>query len=351
MKKILFLYTELAGYFEACIRELNERDAEVHIVRWPVNSEAPFKFSFPGEVTIYERSEYDDDTLLDLAQGISPDVIISSGWVDKGYLNVCKYFKGKIPVVLSMDNQWHGTIKQMIARMIAPFTLQRRFSHAWVPGEPQKEYALKLGFKSENIKTGFYSADVDHFNKVAQYRLQKAEIPKRFLFVGRYIPQKGIDKLFSAFLELQDEGYNNWELWCMGKGDLFDDRPIHDKIKHFGFVQPSEMEEYLKQSGVFVLPSDFEPWGVVVHEMAAGGFPMIVSSAVGSVSQFVDDGVNGYIFPQGDKGQLKTSMKKVMELSDKELMDMAKQSNRKGLNWTPEKWAEEALRWKVKSKK
>jgi hypothetical protein len=32
MKKILFLYTELAGYFEACIRELNTKDVEIHIV-------------------------------------------------------------------------------------------------------------------------------------------------------------------------------------------------------------------------------------------------------------------------------------------------------------------------------
>ena len=345
MKKILFLYTELAGYFEACIRELNNRDVDIHIVRWPVNKEAPFQFSFPDDVKMYDRSDYGNDELLKLVKGISPDVIISSGWVDKGYLKVCRYFKGKIPVVLSMDNQWLGTMKQQIARIIASFTLHRRFSHAWVPGEPQKKYALKLGFKLDKIETGFYSADIGRFEKIAKKRLNKNSISKRFLYVGRYIPQKGIDKLFDVFLELQEEGYTDWELWCMGTGDLFDEKPIHDKIKHFGFVQPAEMEKYLELSGVFVLPSDFEPWGVVVHEMAAAGFPMIVSSAVGSVSAFVEDEKNGYVFQKGDKKELKDAMKKIMALSEQELLQMAKESYVKGSSWTPEKWAKVVLRF------
>ncbi len=343
MKKILFLYTGLSGYFEACIRELNTRNVEIHIVRWPVNKVAPFQFSFPKEIQIYDRSEFNNKSLLQLTEKISPDIIISSGWVDKGYLKVCKAHKGKIPVVLSMDNLWHGNIRQYIARLVAPFILHKIFSHVWVPGDPQKEYALKLGFKETVIKMGFYSADVEHFKRIAEKRLEKLEIAKRFLFVGRYIPQKGIDKLFSAFLELQNEGNSDWELWCMGVGDLFDERPIHPKIKHFGFVQPSEMEKYLKQAGVFVLPSDFEPWGVVVHEMAAAGFPMIVSSAVGSVTRFLEDGVNGYVFQKGDTEMLKESMKKMMELSDNDLLVMAKESYNNGISWTPEKWADVCL--------
>jgi len=343
MTKILFLYTELAGYFEACIRELNTRDVEIHIVKWPVNKEAPFKFSFPEEVNIYDRSDYDTPGLIRLSKNISPDLIISSGWVDKGYLKVCKTFKGKIPVVLTMDNQWHGTLKQYVARLVAPFTLLHTFSHVWVPGKPQKEYALRLGFNSDRIRTGFYSADVDRFSKIAAKRFDKGKISKRFLYIGRYIPQKGIDKLFSAFMDLVDEGYSDWELWCMGTGDLYDERPIHDKIKHFGFVQPSEMEEYLEQAGVFVLPSDFEPWGVVVHEMAAAAFPMIISSAVGSVSEFLTDGENGFVFIKGDKEELKAAMKNIMEMSEEELLKMADNSYKKGMTWTPAKWAKEVL--------
>src|SRR5688572_27242054 len=57
--KIVFLYTELAGYFLACVEALS-KNAEVMIVRWPVNKEAPFQFSTPGSVKIYNRNEWSD---------------------------------------------------------------------------------------------------------------------------------------------------------------------------------------------------------------------------------------------------------------------------------------------------
>ena len=42
---ILFLYTEIANYFLACVKELH-KSADVAIVRWAVNEEAPFSFEF-----------------------------------------------------------------------------------------------------------------------------------------------------------------------------------------------------------------------------------------------------------------------------------------------------------------
>ncbi|MCG8579904.1 MAG: hypothetical protein MI866_08310, partial [Bacteroidales bacterium] len=104
-KNILFLYTELAGYFVACINELaKQEDVKVHVVRWPVNKEAPFQFNIDERISIYERDEYNDSSLLEKVNGIEPDIIICSGWVDKGYVNICKQYKGQVPTVMSMDN-------------------------------------------------------------------------------------------------------------------------------------------------------------------------------------------------------------------------------------------------------
>ncbi|MCU4158060.1 glycosyltransferase family 4 protein [Carboxylicivirga sp. A043] len=343
-KNILFLYTELAGYFVACINELAKQDdVSVHVVRWPVNKEAPFQFAIDKRISIYERDAYDDTTLLEKINSIEPDIIICSGWVDKGYVTICKHYKGKVPTVMSMDNQWHGNLKQRLACLAAPFKLHTVFSQAWVPGEPQKAYAHKLGFKE--VETGFYCADTKVFKPLGQEKLKEGSaIPKRLLYVGRYIPQKGIDKLFEAFLELQEEGLTDWELHCLGMGDLFDERPIHEKIHHHGFVQPADMHQYLKITGVFVLPSDFEPWGVVTHEMAVAGFPMVISSAVGSATMFLEDGKNGYLFQQGSKDALKDALKCMMQANDSDLRDMATASFEKGMSWTPERWVETLIR-------
>ena len=342
----LFLYTELAGYFESCINQLAKNADSIHIVRFPVNAEAPFKFNFPENVTVYERNNYTTDQLIKLAKSLQPDIIFGSGWVDKGYLKVCRHFKGKIPTVMSMDNHWFGSFKQRLMRLIAPVVIHRSYSHVWAPGKPQKEYALKLGFKDEQIQEGFYCADVSLFAPEAKYRTETSKFPHRFIYVGRYIQAKGLDLLFSAFTELSDEYNNDWELWCVGTGDMFDQRVIHPKIKHLGFLQPSELKEQLRHAGVFVLPSRFEPWGVVVHEMAAAGFPMICSSAVGAATQFLESGKNGFLFKNEDKNDLKNKMIKIMETNDITLRQMAHHSQKLGLFYTQEGWVEILKRFK-----
>lgn len=342
---ILFLYTELASYFLAGVKDLTKMGHSVHIVRWPVNKEAPFQFDFPEGVTVYERNHYNKAELLELARSIQPDVIISSGWVDKGYLSVCRSFKGRVPTVMSMDNQWHGTIRQQLMCLAAPLLLHPSYSHAWVPGVPQKKYALKLGFKPENIKDGFYSADVKLFSSSVTDRTEAISYPRKLVYVGRYVQQKGLDLLFPAFMEIQAESPSDWELWCAGTGELFDQRPEHPKIKHLGFLQPGELKQKLKETGVFILPSRAEPWGVVVHEMAAAGFPMICSTAIGGTTRFLEEGKNGFLFENENKEHLKKALRQIMSLSDEELRAMAAHSHQLGISYNPEMWARQVIQF------
>lgn len=244
---------------------------------------------------------------------------------------------------MSMDNHWLGTARQQVMRLLAPWLLHRCFSHAWVPGRPQKEYALKLGFKADKIQTGFYSADVPLFAPEAHYRTQATTFPHRFVYVGRYIEAKGLDLLFKAWVELAEERQHDWELWCVGTGDLFDQRVQHNSIRHLGFLQPAQLKEVLREAGVFVLPSRFEPWGVVVHEMAAAGFPMVVSDAVGAATEFLKDGENGFLFRRNDYPDLKSKLNKIIQMDDNKLKAMAASSQSIGLKHSPAAWAELCL--------
>src|SRR3989344_3379748 len=108
---IIFLYTEIATYFTACCDEL-QKSAKVHVVRYPVNKEAPFTFeNSTNSVKYYERKELDLEGLKKLVSTIKPDAIFCSGWIDKDYLKICSLYKNKIPTILCMDTKWKGTIK------------------------------------------------------------------------------------------------------------------------------------------------------------------------------------------------------------------------------------------------
>lgn len=341
-KRLLILYTELAGYTVACLERFAEKypETELHLVRWPVNNEAPFQFSFGNAIKIYDRKQYDRAQLLKLADEIKPDAILCSGWIDKDYVRVCRKFNSEIPVVLLMDNKWLGTFKQQIARIVSRFSIRKIYNKVWVPGKDQVEYAIRLGFPKSDISTGFYSADLRFFETQfnENREAKRNHFPHRFIYAGRYYDFKGVNELWNAFVKLKSENTNDWELWCLGTGDV---PPLeHPAIRHFGFVQPAEMKEPLKETGVFILPSKVEPWGVVVHEFAGAGFPLLLSKQTGAASAFLREGKNGFSFDPQDQDSILMAMKSVIGLSDSKLAEMGEQSHELALEISPDKWAD-----------
>jgi glycosyltransferase involved in cell wall biosynthesis len=332
--KILFLYTELAAYNLPCFNQLIQQGNELLIYCYPVNKEAPFNF---GDINLHSinRFSVNDSDILTNAKNFNPDIIFCSGWRDKGYLKVCSYFRKSKKIIVGFDNQWTGSLKQIIASWMSFYFIKPYFNYAWVPGIPQEKFAKKLGFVKGNILTGFYSADVALFNKV----FNKSKYPnKRFIFSGRYYDFKGLNDLWKAFVELQNEKPNDWELWCLGTGDII---PIqHPQIKHFGFVQPINIPDIMNQTDVFILPSKFEPWGVVVHEFAAAGFPLICSNCVGAATAFLENEINGYTFKAGDVAQLKKLMSKFIDMPESELIKMGAHSHYLAQQISPQKWVD-----------
>lgn len=66
------------------------------------------------------------------------------------------------------------------------------------------------------------------------------------------------------------------------------------------FAPPAECARLMGQSGVFVLPSRIDHWGVVIHEAACAGLPIIASRTSYASADLVTDGDNGCVFDAGD---------------------------------------------------
>jgi len=342
--KILVLYSELADYTLACLGALKASGARVALIHWPVNPEAPFQFDLSFLDRHHDRKVLTNDMLIAIAREFQPDLVLCSGWMDKGYLAVCRAMAGQSIRVLTLDNHWTGNLRQRIAVLVSPFTLKRAFSHAFVPGQKQKQYALHLGFSEENIQTGFYCADTVRFNRYYEARSlnEQTPLPKRFLYMGRYVRHKGVTDLWDAFQKARQH-FPDWELWCCGTGTLYDQRVEGQGIRHFGFVQPHELLPILQETAIYILPSHFEPWGVSVHEMAAAGFPMILSDRVGACEDFLSPGNNGLIFKAGNVEALCEAMCTLAADSDSGRYAKSIFSHRLAQENTPDIWAKRVL--------
>lgn len=126
------------------------------------------------------------------------------------------------------------------------------------------------------------------------------------LYVGNCIHRKGIDLLFEALAQVENDQY---VLRILGGGELEWTKDIAkrlnllDKIEFAGFKDGAALREEYQQADMFVLPSRSDTYGVVTHEAAICGLPLLISKYAGSSETLVENGKNGYVIdPEDAKG-------------------------------------------------
>src|SRR5487761_107903 len=79
---------------------------------------------------------------------------------------------------------------------------------------------------------------------------------------------------------------------------------ISDRTRFLGFVNQSTLPQVYCGSDLLVLPSEYEPFGLVVNEAMLCGRGVIVSDRVGARFDLVQQNETGFVFPCGDIGAL-----------------------------------------------
>lgn len=343
--KVLVLYTQLAGYFYDCLLALLAETAvkKILVIASAPVSLAPFEFESNENLVIQNLDDLDPLEIAQISIEFSPDLVYISGWSSRSNLKLCRYFKHKgVPVVLGLDNQWTGSFRQWIGKILSPWIIRRSSTHVWVPGIYQYEFARHLGFKRREILFNLYSANVSSFGKDVKLNLIKKEreYPHVLLFAGRLVPEKGIRELLSAFAKLKSATRNDWELWIIGNGPLAQEDSFSKAgVRHLNFVQPKDLPSLFAKCGAFCLPSYFENWGVVIHEAAAAGLPILASDACGATTAFVKHGYNGYVFHSGNQWSLENQLANLLGEPDQVLVQMASRSSEMAKQISPTIWA------------
>lgn len=156
----------------------------------------------------------------------------------------------------------------------------------------------------------------------------RADGPVKFLFVGRFALNKGINILAQAVKELNAAGYTDKFIFnLVGKGPLFDsykNEYAFPNLNFLGFADDDKLSDLYRTNDVFVLPTLFEGMPTVVLEAMACGMPIIVTD-VGATLEMVDQS-NGFIIEKNDVESLKNAILKYSELSDVNKKSMSEAS-------------------------
>ncbi len=116
---------------------------------------------------------------------------------------------------------------------------------------------------------------------------------------------------------------------------------VRSRIEYAGFQAPDDLPRFFAQADVFVLPSRYDGWGVVVNQALGAGLPIICSDQVGAGCDLVTEGENGRLFSAGDPEQLRAAMQHFLDDSTR-IDRYGEVSRARAPQWQP---AEGAAKW------
>jgi glycosyltransferase involved in cell wall biosynthesis len=190
--------------------------------------------------------------------------------------------------------------------------LTRRVSAFLCVGTMNSQYWQFYGATPEKILLARYAVYNERFQTQADhYRVSRQTIRgengwrQRYLllYVGRLVGEKRVDVLIEALRRLSTKR-SDIGLVIVGDG------PERERLERLaqampyvyfaGFQDQSDLPKYYGVADIFVLPSEWEPWGLVVNEAMASGLPVIATRKVGAARDLIIEGENGYLVPEND---------------------------------------------------
>lgn len=339
--KVLALHSRFSSFFSACFREAVEgQGVNIHLICSKPSSDAPFDNEIiekSGAHLVAFREDLTVSQMMAEVERFAPDIILTSGWMFKDYLEVCRWFRkrgGK--VVAFCDTAYRGSLRQRIGCLLAKWLVHPAIDVVWVAGERQREYAKRLGYRTRHLWEPMLCCDWPAF---AAHRRTDPNQGEGFLFVGRLVPVKAFDILIKAYGLYRKSVSNPWPLKIIGSGPLSKMAENKEGIKLLGFVQPSHLPAMMASASAYVLPSNFEPWGVALQEAATVGLPLIASDACGASVHLLRDGWNGYLIEPGSVAELTDALIRMHTLSNDARRAMGVNSFELSKQYTPELWA------------
>ena len=344
--RVVLCWAEVAGYSAACFQALSRRPGlDLHVLHPERLLSRPNPFNVVPLLDgvsheMFDTSRPDIDAyLLGAVAARQPDVVALCGWIYWPYTRLVHAKPlGHARLLLGMDTPWRGTIAQRLAR-VRLSSFAGGLDLVVTAGERASEYARRIGIPDSRIRTGFYGFDYRRYAAAATRR--RSPWPRRFLFTARYAPEKDLVTLLRAYEAYRAEVADPWLLTCAGAGPEAYRLQRVNGVTDAGFMQPAQLTDLFASHGAFVLPSRFEPWGVVIAEAAAAALPVVCTTACGAAADVVRPYYNGVVVPDQDVAALTRALRWIHD-HETTLAEIGRRGQALAEAFSAEAWAE---RW------
>ncbi|SFC12143.1 Glycosyltransferase involved in cell wall bisynthesis [Xylanibacter ruminicola] len=276
---------------------------KVRIVNYELNFEELWRLPFWKKVFVYliKQRRFKKRLKADLMK-IRPDFTISTLRREINFLNGIDDGSFKIGE-LHVNRANYRNIDTKNSNV-----LKRLFAKMWMNSllGDLKRLDKMVVLTDSALKDWPELCDVVKIPDALPFRIDdKSELTaKRIISIGRYAFDKGNDLLLQAWTIIEKQ-MPEWTLEIYGNGDK---EPYQKQMVDLGIDQQrcqlhgpvtDVKKEYLSSS-VFVLPSRFEGFGLVIIESMACGVPVVAFDCENGPRSIITDGENGFLIPAFD---------------------------------------------------
>lgn len=267
------------------------------------------------------------------------DALWMHGYAHQANLRAMMIAKSRgIKVFVRAESQMGAAAGSSRVRRIKEPVLRRLFGamDAFLTiGSLNADYYRHYGVPDSKLFSVPYAVDNDFFQEKARLAAPQREELRRtlgltpgrpvILFASKFLARKRAGDLLDAYRKLSPDGKQEPEPLLVFIGDGEQRAALEERagatrwssIHFLGFKNQTELPRYFDLCDVFVLPSETEPWGLIVNEVLNAAKPVIVTDQVGAAPDLVRDGENGYVVPVGDTDALAHRLRDILSDPDK----------------------------------
>lgn len=221
-----------------------------------------------------------------------------------------------VPLMLRSDAQLQGQtgLLKGLLRPAALTTLYALFDGFLAAGTKNAEYYRAFGASEEQIWLAPFSVDNAYFRSQLLDEQEQGEfradegleegVPV-ILFASKMTERKRAMDLLKAYETLGKRGVEA-QLALVGDGveraklEAYVEEHAIEGVHFPGFINQSQLPKWYSIADVFVLPSENEPWGLVINEVMNAGIPVVSTWDAGVTYDLVIPGETGYGYEAGD---------------------------------------------------
>ena len=191
---------------------------------------------------------------------------------------------------------------QFAKKIIFGFYLRKMWRLLYIGSQNRDFYVWVIGRSHFNKKGVFFPYPHNHrrYIEICNKRQDKGNYPFTVISVGRLVDKKRYDLLVESIALIPEGIRKNIVCRIVGDGpqrqsllQQAKELKVDNLIDFAGAITSDQIIDFFRKGDIFILPSDVEPWGLVINEAFSLGLPVIAPYWVGAAYDLVINGVTG----------------------------------------------------------